>query len=162
MKFYKKQIYFFVIFQILIYLTSNCTHYTAQRQVAAPPILIGLTRQASGTYFLQARATNPEPQFQFYSLYVGASESDSRNSASGTDCTPSNPALAILPAVYTFEIGNISGPVTAGTSCRFNVNVTTGQYISVKTLTFSVNPQPGANQTRLLRLSIPSNTIVVP
>lgn len=154
-----------LFFTLLIFFT-NCTNYTVSRIQTVPPVLISLSSVSqTGGHLLVYRGTNPEIFFAGYKLYTGKTPGEARNPVSlfsGIDCT-SRALLPNLPIEYSIEISTTSGlsTVNAGENanrvCKFQTSLSSGSYISLRTLllTFQVGSQG-------FQYSAPSNSLIVP
>jgi hypothetical protein len=155
------------LFPLLIVVCLSCTNYTASPTFQIPPTLISAVSNGNSNFRLTVRATNPELIFQGYRLFSGATESEARNQADlnvGTDCSLSNAALTVLPVQprdYIFEIDpSTSTPVAgSGIDCKFRVTLTSGTFISIRSLGLSIRTQ---SNTSSFRVSGPSNAIILP
>ncbi|TGN16912.1 LIC11661 family lipoprotein [Leptospira idonii] len=143
----------------------SCTNYTSSQSMQAPPLLVSVTSNGNSNYTVRVRATNPELIFQGYRLFVGASESAARNPGdlnAGTDCTFQSATLTVLPvqpSEYVFEIDPADTLPSSGVACRFRTAVSSGQFISVRSIGISYTPQNGSSG---LRVSGPSNSVSIP
>lgn len=157
----------FTLFFALSLWLNNCTNYTSTSTIQVPPLLVSATKNGTTNFTLNVRATNPELIFQGYRLFAGPTENDARNQGdlnAGTDCSlaaGTMTALPVQPRDYIFEIDpSTTLPVTgSGIDCKFSVTLTSGTYVSVRSLGLSVKVQSG---TSGLRISGPSNAIILP
>lgn len=157
-----------VLFYGLIFLLG-CTNYSVSRTVSVPPVLISVTKIASGHQILM-RAANPEIFFLGYKLYVGTSENDARNPASYTATGYScdyRTVIPNLPVEYSAEVSSNAGglsSVAAGENanrvCKFAVSLNSAQYVSIRAITFSF--QGGRAGVQTVSFSAPSNALIVP
>lgn len=165
---FKKLILLSVAFSIFQF----CTNYSTSKQRTVPPILIsvsnltGISAIPSG-YLITMRAGNPEIFFLGYRLYVGNTESASRNPADlnqGFDCDGGIKIIPNQPLEYSAEVS----PKTDGLSavnpgenanriCKFTTTVTTGQYLTLRSLLRS-QTTTGTS----INISAPSNSLIVP
>ncbi|MDZ4726606.1 MAG: hypothetical protein SH817_10640 [Leptospira sp.] len=144
-----------------------CTNHSSSPSIQIPPLLVTAVNNQNSTFTLTVRATNPELIFQGYRLFVGQTENDARNSGdlnAGTDCSMGAGTMTVLPVqptVYTFLIDpSESLPVLgSGIACKFRILVSSGSYISVRSLGLSIQTQ---NSSSTLRVSGPSNAILLP
>jgi len=139
----------------------NCTNYSTTASVQAPPTLISITSNGNSNFTIKVRAQNPEFIFQGYRLYQAATESLAQNPTDtnlGTDCILAQASI-VQPIEYTFEVDPTTKANTAGVSCRIFATLSPGSYISMRTLGLAVNLQ---NSTSSYRVSLPSNTLIVP
>jgi hypothetical protein len=150
---------------LLLLSLLGCTNYSSSTTVQIPPLLVSAVNNGNSNFTLKVRATNPELIFQGYRLFTGPTENDAINQGdlnAGTDCSvgaATMTALPVQPREYIFEIDpSVSLPVS-GIDCKFRVALTSGTYISVRTLGLSIRVQAG---TSSLRVSGPSNAILLP
>ncbi len=145
----------------------QCTNYTSTPAVQIPPLLVSATKSGTSKFTIRVRATNPELIFQGYRLFSGPTENDARNQGdlnAGTDCSlgaGTMTALPVQPREYVFEIDPSTSLPAAGSGidCKFIANLTSGTYISVRTLGLSIRIRSG---TSGLKISGPSNAIILP
>lgn len=157
------------LFLILVVsqLLAQCTNYTSTSTLQVPPLLVSATNNGNSNFKLIVRATNPELIFTGYRLFAGPTENDARNQGdlnAGTDCSLAGGTITSLPVQprdYVFEIDpSTSLPVSgSGIDCKFSVALTSGTFVSVRTLGLSIRVQSG---TSGLRISGPSNAIILP
>ncbi|MCW7470483.1 LIC11661 family lipoprotein [Leptospira kanakyensis] len=146
---------------LVVFCTFRCTNYSTTASVQAPPTLISIVNNGNSNFILKVRAQNPEFIFQGYRIYSGTTEALAQNPPDlnlGAECFLAQAAI-VQPIEYTFEVDPSTNPNTAGVSCRIFTTLITGTYISMRTLGLSVNLQ---DSTRTFRVSIPSNTLIVP
>ncbi len=155
---------FYFVFLFPFFLLQ-CTNYSSSIAVTAPPILISATKVSTTNFTLVVRAANPELIFQGYRLFVSGAESEARNPATlatGTDCTLAAGTLTTLPVQptqYVFEIDASDTAVASGIACRFRTSVSSGQFIVIRALGLSLQPQTSSNS---IRISGPSNSLLLP
>ncbi|MBE7411650.1 MAG: hypothetical protein L6Q54_03290 [Leptospiraceae bacterium] len=178
MKIWKFFITFFILlfcyFQIL-----SCTNYTVSKQSTVPPILVSVAHQNTSSlstvtvipsgYLLVFKAGNPEIFFADYKLFVGNTENEARNPPDinkGTGCTGGPQLTPNQPIEYSAEISSQPGglaPVNPGENtnriCKFQVTVSSGQYIAIRSALRSVSPIQTSNT---LNISASSNALIIP
>jgi len=158
---------------------SSCTNYTVSKQTTVPPILVSVAQPNSSTissvttiptgYLVVFKAGNPEIFFADYRLYVGNTEYEARNPADlnkGTGCSGGPQLTPNQPIEYSAEISSASGglaPVNTGENanriCKFQVSVTSGQYIAIRSVLRSISPIQAMNT---LNISASSNALIIP
>lgn len=160
-------------FYLVCYLifTFACTNYSVNKSKSVPPILvsIGSIIDSSGSvisnaYSVKMRVTNQELFFAGYKLYIANSESAARNPAdltSGLNCTSGPALIPNQPIEYTLEIADdVTKLPSSSRICTYQATLTSGQFISVRSLLLSIQPSnQGGNS---INPSLPSNTLVVP
>jgi len=149
----------------IIFNTVNCTNYSVTKTLPNPPVLISLAKLNTGGHLLVYRGNTSDIFFAGYKLYTGSSATAARNPSSlttGLDCT-NRALLPNLPIEYSIEIftsEGLSGVVEGDNGnrvCKFKTLLTSGDYISVRTLLLSF--QIGSQG---FQFSSPSNALVVP
>ncbi|MCB1159558.1 MAG: hypothetical protein H7A25_26530 [Leptospiraceae bacterium] len=145
---------------LALFLLLSCSNYSTNKIKTVPPTLVSITA-SNGGYILKIRANNPEVFFLGYRLYMGTTESEARNPAdlsSGANCVNGLRTIPNQPIEYSMEI-NSDPNINSGTMCKFQVNVQSGQYISIRGLLLSINL---SNASDSVSPSQPSNAIIVP
>ncbi len=167
-------------FLIILYLIiATCTNYTVSKQTTVPPILVSVAQPNSSSlsgvtviptgYLVVFKAGNPEIFFAGYRLYVGSTESEARNPADltkGTDCYGGHRLTPNQPVEYSAEISSAAGDLASVNSgenanriCKFQVSVTTGQYIAIRSLLRSTVEIQSLSS---LNISASSNALKIP
>jgi len=148
-----------------IFFTINCTNYSVTKNLPNPPVLVSLAKLSTGGHLLVYRGNTSDIFFAGYKLYTGSTATAARNPSSltaGLDCI-NRSLLPNLPIEYSIEIftsEGLSGVVEGDNSsrvCKFKTLLTSGEYISVRTLLLSF--QIGSQG---FQFSAPSNALVVP
>ncbi len=148
-----------------IFFTINCTNYSVTKNLPNPPVLVSLAKLKTGGHLLVYRGNTSDIFFAGYKLYTGSSATAARNPSSltaGLDCT-NRSLIPNLPIEYSIEIFSsegLSGVVEGDNSsrvCKFKTLLTSGEYISIRTLLLSF--QVGSQG---FQFSAPSNALVVP
>ena len=136
---------------------AHCTNYSAETQNINPPIILTVTAEGTG-HILTVAAQNAELGFFGYRLFQAPTEAGVRalNPTAGTDCG----ALAAVPnqAInYVLEAKpGQTAPSLSDTDvriCAFPVQLTSGSYIAVRALGFSITT---VNTSEI------SNAVIVP
>ena len=148
-------------------LVLGCTNYSVSKSKTVPPILVSIApiSGVTGGYTIKMRITNQEPFLAGYKIYVGATENASRNPADlnlGLDCKRGISIIPNQPIEYVLEVAADEKTLPANSLrlCTYEASLTTGQYISVRTLLLSIQPSnQGGNK---INPSLPSNTLIVP
>lgn len=160
-------------FYLILFLSFafSCTNYTVNKSKSVPPVLvsIGSIVDSSGavisnSYSVKMRVTNQELFFAGYKLYIAGTESAARNPAdltSGLNCTSGPFLIPNQPIEYTLEISDdVTKLPSSSRICTYQTTLTSGQFISVRSLLLSIQPSnQGGNS---INPSLPSNTLVVP
>lgn len=147
-----------------------CTNHTATEIPINPVILLGpapsgasattgisaIQRNAAGGVVMTVGAHNAEPTFKGYRIFQGATESAVVNQAdsAGTDCG----AFVNFPVSsvsYTLEASTTPSLTSSYLLCVFPVDLTTGNYVAIRSRSFAGLGQPD-------RLSLSSNALLVP
>jgi hypothetical protein len=153
--------------QFLLILSFSCTNYSVSKSKIVPPILVSISSISgvAGGYQIKMRVTNQEPFFAGYRIYVGANDNAARNPSdlnSGYGCASGPSIIPNQPIEYVLEVATDAAtlPSTSNRLCSYSATLTTGQFISVRTLLVSIQPSnQGGNR---INPSLPSNTLVVP
>ena len=148
-------------------LILGCTNYSVTKSKTVPPILVSITAISGVTagYTIKMRVTNQEPFFAGYKLYFAANENGARNPSdlnSGLSCTSGPAIIPNQPIEYVLEVATDVSTLPANSNrlCTYQTTLTSGQYISVRTLLVSIQPSnQGGNR---INPSLPSNTLIVP
>lgn len=156
----------FLVFIFLIF-SFACTNYSVSKSKTVPPILVSIAAISgvTGGYQIKMRVTNQEPFFAGYRLYLGANDNAARNPAdlnSGYGCASGPAIIPNQPIEYVLEVATDAATLPANSNrlCSYSAPLTTGQYISVRTLLLSIQPSnQGGNR---INPSLPSNTLIVP
>ncbi|HMW05623.1 MAG TPA: hypothetical protein PK079_19370 [Leptospiraceae bacterium] len=150
----------------------GCTNYSVSKSKTVPPILVSIANivdsnnnKITGAYRIKVRVTNQEPFLAGYKLYVGNTENAARNPAdlnSGLSCTTGPSVIPNQPLEYILDVATdvTQLPSASNRICTYQTSLTSGQYISFRTLLLSIQPSnQGGNR---INPSLPSNTLVVP
>ncbi|MCB1173136.1 MAG: hypothetical protein KDK39_06210 [Leptospiraceae bacterium] len=134
---------FSLVFSLFVWvlLGQACTNYSSDPQIVSTPILLGVQTEGTG-HILTVAAQNVEIGFLGYRLYQASSESALRALAvdNGTTCGPIN-TQPNASVEYIMEAKPGQTAVTAGTTnrvCAFNASLTSGNYVGVRSLIFSL------------------------
>lgn len=153
------------IVSYIFFIFINCTNYSVTKTLPNPPVLVSLAKLSTGGHLLVYRGNTSDIFFAGYKLYRGSTASAARNPSSltaGLDCT-NRTLIPNLPIEYSIEIytsEGLSGVVEGDNGnrvCKFKTLLTSGEYVSVRTLLLSF--QVGSQG---FQFSSPSNALVVP
>lgn len=153
----------------ILILFVACNQYSTESVPINPVVLLGppdgqtshtgiaaIERISGGGHLLRVSAQNSELLFQGYRIYQAPSEAAvmALSADAGTDCGAffTYPVLGI---VYTMEASTAPKLTAANLLCSFPVNLTPGQYVSVRAVYQAAFGQPSTT-------SLPSNALIVP
>jgi hypothetical protein len=163
----------YALFNILmigfLVLASACNRYSTESLPVNPVILLGppngqssytgiraIERIPGGGHLIRVSAQNSELLFQGYRIYQAPSEAAVLElpSAAGTDCGVlfTYPVLGII---YTMEASTAPKLTSENLLCSFPIDLTPGQYVSIRALYQAGFGQPPTT-------SLPSNALIVP
>lgn len=150
-----------------VWMVYSCNNYSSDPFSVARPLLlappsgttaageIAITTYGNG-HSITVAAQNTEPVFSGYRVFEAATESEVLNALpeSGTDCG----ALLQRPVFgqqYTIEVRTDSSAAQSSTLCIVPAVLTSGNYVSIRTVYFAgiLNP---------VETGEPSNALVIP
>ncbi|PKL30477.1 MAG: hypothetical protein CVV45_17320 [Spirochaetae bacterium HGW-Spirochaetae-10] len=153
----------------LLGLPVACNQYSTETLPMNPVVLLGppdgqtsytgiaaIERISGGGHLLRVSAQNSELLFQGYRIYQASSEAAvmALSADAGTDCGTlfTYPVLGI---VYTMEASTAPKLTADNLLCSFPINLTPGQYVSIRAVYQAAFGQPATT-------SLPSNALIVP
>ncbi len=151
---------------IIFFVLLHCKQYTSKPLSVNPAIILsplsgsssttkiqGIEKTSTG-HILRLAAQNYELTFKNYRIYQALTEDQVLNlpPSSGIDCG----SLLELPNTSKIYIVEAStNPLGLATLCTFPINLTTGNYVSIRVVFFNgIGQEDGT--------SLPSNAILVP